>query len=163
MARERNTSSAEKAAWPLLFLTAVLHAVLGLSLLAYAFMGVPAAEPVGWGAAAAGVLQAIVAVVAFVLAVRQDLRGTTLALAGSTLLGWFSMLPAVAAHGLDFHGDDGMTPVYVVLAPLIAAVAATLAWRRLYPVAAAFIVAAPTFAGLVVVIAFGIIIALYGF
>jgi hypothetical protein len=97
------------------------------------------------------------------LAVRRDLRRTTLALAGSIMLGWFSMLPSVADQGLDFGGDDRVTPVYFVLSPIIAVIAATLAWRNLYAVAAAFIVTAPTFAGILVVIAFAIVIAIYGF
>jgi len=161
----RNKSAVETVVWPLLFLTAALHAYLGLSLVAYLFMGVsnPASGLGGWTVATTGLLQAIAAIGAFVLAVRRDLRGTTLTLAGSTMLGWLSMLPSVAEQGLDFRGDDRITPLYFVLCPLIAIVAATLAWRKLYPVAAAFIVTAPTFAGILVVIAFAIIIALYGF
>jgi hypothetical protein len=162
---QQNKSAAEKAVWPLLFLTAALHAYLGLSLVAYVFMGVsnPASRLGGWTVATTGGLQTIAAIAAFVLAVRRDLRGTTLALAGSIMLGWFSMLPSVAEQGLDFGGDDKGTPVYFVLSPIIAIVAATLAWRNLYLVAAAFIVTAPTFAGILVVIAFAIVIAMYGF
>jgi hypothetical protein len=164
-AEQWSKSAAERAVWPLLFLTAALHAYLGLSLVAYAFMGVsqPASGLGAWTAATTGGLEAIAALAAFVPAARRDLRGTTLALAGSLMLGWLSMLPSVAGQGLDFHGDDRVTPVYFVLCPLIAIVAAALAWRRPYPVAAALIVTAPTFAGIAVVIAFAIIIALYGF
>jgi hypothetical protein len=162
---QQNKSAAEKAVWPLLFLTAALQAYLGLSLVAYAFMGVsnPASGLGGLTVATTGGLQTIAALVAFVLAVRRDLRGTTLALAGSILLGWFSILPSVAEQGLDFGGEDWGTPVYFVLSPIIAIVAGTLAWRNLYPVAAAIIVTAPTFAGILFVIAFAIIIARYGF
>jgi hypothetical protein len=161
---QRNKSAAEKAVWPLLFLTAALQAYLGLSLVAYVFMGVyPASELGRWTVATTGGLQSIAAVAAFVLAARRDLRGTTLAVAGSIILGWLSMLPSVAVQGLDFRGDDRITPVYFVLSPIIAIVGATLAWRKLYPVAAAFIVSAMTFAGILVVIAFAIVIAIYGF
>ena len=162
---QRNKSAAEKAVWPLLFLTAALQAYLGLSLVAYVFMGVssPASELGRWTVATTGALQTIAAVAAFVLAVRRDLRGTTLAVAGSIILGWLSMLPSVAVQGLDFRGDDRITPVYFVLSPIIAIAAATLAWRKLYPVAAALIVSAMTFAGILVVIAFAIVIAIYGF
>ena len=79
------------------------------------------------------------------------------------MLGWFSTLPSVVAQGLDFRGDDRITPVYFVVSPLIAIVAATLAWRNEYPIAAALIVTATTFAGILVVIAFAIVIAMYGF
>jgi hypothetical protein len=162
---QQNKSAAEKAVWPLLFLTTALQAYLGLSLVAYVFMGVsnPASGLGGWTVATTGGLQTIAAIAAFVLAVRGDLRGTTLALAGSIMLGWLSMLPSVAEQGLDFGGDEWGTPVYFVLSPIIAIIAATLAWRNLYPVAAAFIVTAPTFAGILFVIAFAIVIAIYGF
>ncbi|MES0198563.1 hypothetical protein [Mesorhizobium sp. M0011] len=110
-----------------------------------------------------GGLQTIAAMAAFVLAVRGDLRGTTLALAGSIMLGWFSMVPSVAEQGLDIGGDDWGTPVYFVVSPIIAIVTATLAWRNLYLVPAAFMITAPTFIGILVVIVFGIAIALYGF
>jgi len=162
---QQNKSAAETVVWPLLFITAALQAYLGSSLVAYVFMGVsnPASGLGGWTVATTGGLQTIAAIAAFVLAVRRDLRGTTLALAVGIMLGWFSMLPSVAQQGLDFSGDDWGTPVYFVLSPIIAIVAATLAWRNLYPVAAAFIITAPTFAGILVVIAFAIIIATYGF
>ena len=76
----QNRSLAAKAAWPLLVLTAVLQVYLGLSAVAYPFMGVPTPAPGlgGWTAATMGGLQAVAAVVAFMLAVRRDLRGTTL-------------------------------------------------------------------------------------
>ncbi|MCV9963140.1 hypothetical protein OIU34_14615 [Pararhizobium sp. BT-229] len=167
MAREeqQNKSLAAKAAWPLLVLTAALQAYSGLSSVAYLFMGVlnPASGLGGWTAATMGGLQSVAAVVAFVLAARRDLRGATLAVAGSVMLGWLSTLPSVVEQGLDFYGDDRVTPVYFVVSPLIAIVAATLAWRNLYPIAAALIVSAMTFVGILVVIAFAIVIAMYGF
>ena len=162
---QRNKSVAAKAVWPLLFLTAALQAYVGLSSVAYVFMGVsnPASGLGGWTVATTGGLQAVAAIAAFVLAARRDLRGTTLAIAASIMLGWLSMLPSVAVQGLDFRGDDRITPIFFVLSPIIAIVAATLAWRKLYPVAAAFIVSAMTFVGILVVIAFAIVIAMYGF
>jgi len=167
MARDEqeHKSFAAKAAWPLLVLTAVLEVYFGLSIVAYVFMGVP--NPVamlgGWTAAAMAGLQAVAAVVALVLAVRRDLRGTTLAVAGSIMLGWLSAVPSVVAQGLNFHGDDKVAPVIFVISPLLAVTGATLAWRNVYPIAAALIVSAMTFIGILLVIAFGILIALYGF
>lgn len=167
MAREeqQNKSLAARAAWPLLVLTAVLQAYSGLSSVAYVFMGVsnPASGLGGWTAVTMGGLQSVAAVVAFVLAARPDLRGTILAVAGSIVLGWLSMLPSVVEQGLNFHGDDRVTPVFFVVSPLIAVTAATLAWRNVYPIAAALIVSAMTFFGILVVIAFAIVIAMYGF
>jgi hypothetical protein len=167
MAREEqnNKSLAAKAAWPLLVLTAALQALLGLSNVAYFFMGVgyPGSGRGGWIAAAMGGLQAVAALAAFALAARRDLRGTTLAAAGSLMLGWLSTVPAAIEQGLDFYGDDRVTPVIFVISPLIAIAAATLAWRHIYPIAAALIVSAMTFVGILIVIAFGIIIAVHGF
>lgn len=167
MAREeqQDKSVAAKAAWPLLVLTAVLYVYFGLSDVAYLFMGVlkPASGPGAWIAAAMGGLQAVAAVVACVLAARHDLRGATLAVIGSMMLGWLSILPSLVEQGLDFHSDDKGTSIYFVVAPLIAIPAATLAWRNVYPVAAALIASAMTFVGILFVIAFGIAIAMYGF
>jgi ABC-type multidrug transport system permease subunit len=166
MAREdrQNKSLMAKATWPLLVLTAALQAYLGLSAVAYLFMGVlkPASGFGGWTAASMGGLQAVAAIVAFVRATRHDLRGTTLAVAGSILLGWFSTLPWAVEQGL-FQGDDKVTPVYFAVSALMALVAATLVWRNAYPVAAALIVCSMTIFGILVVIAFSIVIALSGF
>lgn len=162
---QQNKSAVAKAVWPLLVLTAALQAYLGLSSVAYLFMGVsnPASGLGGWIVATTGGLQSVAAIAAFVLAARRDLRGATLAVAGSIILGWLSTLPSVVEQGLDFHGDDKVTPVYFVVSPLLAIAAATLAWRNVYPIAAALIVSAMTFFGILVVIAFAIVIAMYGF
>lgn len=167
MAREeqQNKSLAAKAAWSLLVLTAALQALFGLSAVAYLFMGVlkPASGLGAWTAATMGGLQAVAAVVAFARAARRDLRGTTVAVAGSIMLGWLSTVPAAIEQGLDFYGDDRVTPVIFVISPFIAIAAAALAWRNAYPIAAALIVSAMTFVGILVVIAFSIVIAIYGF
>ena len=137
---------AAKTAWPLLYLTAVLQVYFGLSIVAYVFMGVPNPIAVfgGWIAATFSGLHAVAAVVAFVLAVRRNLRGATLAVAGSIMLGWLSTLPSVVEQGLNFHGDDKVTPAIFVISPLLAIAGATLAWRNVYPIAAALIVNAMT-------------------
>ena len=79
------------------------------------------------------------------------------------MLGWLSTVPSVVEQGLDFHGDDKVTPAIFVVSPLLAIAGATLAWYKLYPIAAALIVSAMTFVGILMVIAFSIIIAMYGF
>jgi hypothetical protein len=151
-----------KAVWPLLYLTAALQAYLGLSSVAYVFMGISSGLG-GWTEAVIGALQAVAAIAAFVLAARSGLRGVTLLVACSIMLGWLSTLPSVAEQGLDFSGDGGLDAVYFAISPLIAIIAATLAWRNLYPIAAALIVTAPTLAGILFVIVFAMVIALYGF
>lgn len=162
---QRNTSLAARAAWPLLVLTAALQAFLGLSIVAYVLMGVPnpAAMHGGWLAAATSALQVAAAVWAFVLAIRRDLRGTILAVSASIVLGWLATVPAALVQGVDFHGDDKATPVIFILSPLLAAAAAALAWRNVHLVAAALIASLMTFLGILIVVAFGILIALYGF
>lgn len=161
----QNKSLAARAAWPLLVLTAALQVYMGLSNVAYFFMGVgyPGSGRSGWIAAGMAGLQAVAAVFAFVLAARRDLRGTTLVVAGSLMLGWLSAVPAAIEQGLNFYGDDKATPVIFVISPFIAITAATLAWRNAYPIAAALIASAMTFVGILIVIAFGFIIAMYGF
>lgn len=162
---QQDKSLAAKAAWPLLVLTAALQAYFGLSSVAYLFIGVskPASGLGGWLVATTGGLQSVAAISAFFLAGRRDLRGAILAVAGSIMLGWLSTLPSVVEQGLDFHGGGKVTSVYLVVSPLLAIAAATLAWRNVHPVAAALIVSAMTFVGLVFVIAFGIVIAIHGF
>ena len=161
----QNTSMAAKAAWPLLLLTAALQAYDGLSSLAYLFMGVssPRSGLGGWTVAATAALQSIAAVLACVMAARRDLRGATLAVAGCTKLAWFSRLPFIVEQGLDYLGDARIARAYFVASPVASIAAAALAWRNSYPILAALIVTAPTFAGLLFVIAFGIAIAMYGF
>jgi len=162
---QRKKSFAAEAAWPLLFLTAALHVFSGLSYLAYAFMGVPptASALVRGTAGAIGGLQAAVAIMAVVLAVRRDLRRATLVVAGSLVLGWLATVPAAIEQGLDFYGDDRVSPIIFVITPLIAIVAAMLAWRNPHPIAAALVASVITVFGILVVIAFAMIIAVHGF
>jgi len=166
MASQQQTVSAmAKVVWPLLFLTAALHVYVGLSSVAYLFMGVaqPASGLGGLTTAIAGGLQALAAGSAFMLASRHDLRGTTLAVAGSIVLGWLSMMPSVAMQGLDFHGEERFASIYFVAAPILAIVSAALTWRNRYPIAAALIVTAPTCIGILAVFVLAIAIAMYGF
>lgn len=80
---------AKKAAWLLLALAAAFQVYDGLSSVAYVFMDVSkVGSGVGrWTVAAAGALQSIVGVAAFVFAARSNLRGATLAVAGCIMLG----------------------------------------------------------------------------
>lgn len=118
---QQNRSLASKTAWPMLVLTAVLQVYSRRSSVAYVFMGVssPVAGIGGRTAASMGGLQSVAAVGAFVSAARRDLRGTTLAVTGSMLLGWPSTLPPIVEQGLGLHGDDKVTPVCFILSPLL--------------------------------------------
>jgi hypothetical protein len=72
-------------------------------------------------------------------------------------------VPAVLEGGLNFAGDDKVSPLIFVISPAIAITAAILAWRNPYPVAAALIASAITVFYILIVIAFSIIIAVHGF
>jgi hypothetical protein len=136
----------------------------GLSSILLPFLG-DSSPGVGMGGwmVATGALQLVVAVLALMHAARQDLRAATLAMAACILLGWLTTVPPAIQHGLDFGPERRLTSGYFVVSPFIALMAAALAWRGSYPVLAALIVTAPTFAGLLLVIVLAISIARYGF
>ncbi|MGX1790015.1 hypothetical protein ACWIGM_24940 [Bosea sp. NPDC055332] len=155
----------DRAAWLLLILSAALAAYFGLSSLLLPFFGVPNLYTgiERWIVPATGALQLMAAGVAFVLAARRDLRGAILAVAACWMLGWLETLPSVIRNGFDFNAEARLTLAYFVALPVIAVSAAALAWRNPHPVLAAFVVTAPTSAGLLFTLAFGIIIAIHGF
>ncbi|CAN7161058.1 hypothetical protein LJR090_000302 [Bosea sp. LjRoot90] len=154
-----------RAAWLLLILSAALAAYFGLSSLLLPLLGAPNLYTGvdRWIVPATGALQLTAAAVAFRLAARRDLRGTTLAVAMCLMLGWLEMLPPVIRNGLDLGAEGRLTLAYFVAMPVVAVSAAALAWRNRHPILAAFIVTAPTTAGLLFTIAFAIMIAIYGF
>jgi hypothetical protein len=160
-----SSSFFSRAARPLLILSAVLAAYFGLSSLLLPFFG-GANLYTGierWIVPAAGALQLAAAALAFVLAVRRELRGATLAVAACWILGWLGMLPSVVRNGLDVNAEARLTLASFVALPVIAISAAMLAWRNRHPILAALIVTAPTAAGVLFSLAFGIMIAMYGF
>ncbi|HEV2510871.1 hypothetical protein [Bosea sp. (in: a-proteobacteria)] len=154
-----------RAARPLLILSAVLATYFGLSALLLPFFGVPNLYTgiERWIVPAAGALQLAAAAVAFVLAMRHELRGATLAVAGCWMLGWLETLPSVVRNGLGVDAEARLTLASFVALPVIAVSAAALAWRNRHPILAALIVTAPTAAGVLFTLAFGIMIAMYGF
>lgn len=159
------SSPFRKAAWLLLILSAVLAAYFGLSSLLLPFFGAPNLYTgiERWIVPAAGALQLIAAAMAFMFIARRDLRGATLAVAACWMLGWLGMLPSVVRNGLDVNAEARLTLASFVALPVIAVSAAALAWRNRHPVLAALIVTAPTTAGVLFTLAFGIMIAMYGF
>ena len=154
-----------RAAWLLLILSAALAVYFGLSSLLLPFFGVPNLYTGidRWLVPTAGALQLMAAAVAFLLAARRDLRGTTLAVAACLMFGWLQTPSPVIRNGLDVSGEARLTLAWFVAAPVIALSAAALAWRNRHPILAALIVTAPTTAGILFTLAFGIMIALYGF
>lgn len=154
-----------RAARPLLILSAVLAAYFGLSALLLPFFGVPNLYTgiERWIVPAAGAFQLAAAAVAFVLAMRRELRGATLAVAACWMLGWLETLPSVVRNGLDVDAEARLTLASFVALPVIAISAAALAWRNRHPIPAALIVTAPTAAGVLFSLAFGAMIAMYGF
>lgn len=155
----------DRAARPLLILSAVLAAYFGLSSLLLPFFGAPNLY-VGierWIVPATGALQLMAAAVAFMLALRRDLRGATLAVAACWMLGWLATLPSAVRKGADFSAEVRLAWAYFAALPVIAVSAAALAWRNRHPMLAALIVTAPTAAGVLFTLTFGIMIAMYGF
>jgi hypothetical protein len=154
-----------KAARLLLILSAVLAAYFGLSSLLLPFVGVPNLYTGSerWIVPAAGALQLMAAAMAFMLAVRRDLRGATLAVAACWMLGWLETLPSAVRKGRDFNAEVRLAWVYFAALPVIAVSAAALAWRNRHPILAALIVTAPTAAGVLFTLAFAVMIAMYGF
>ena len=165
MAKAERENAMARCAWPLLWLTGALQVWLGLSMVAYLFIGVlnPASALGGWVPATTGALQAAAAAASFVPAARSDLRGAALLVAASIMLGWFSALPSVAEQGIDLRSDGGLGAIGFVLSPLTAILGASLAWRNPHPIAAALILSATTIAGILFTIALAMAIALYGF
>lgn len=79
------------------------------------------------------------------------------------MMGWLETLPSVTRSGLDLNAEARLTSASFVALPVIALSAAVLAWRNRHPVLAALIVTAPTTAGVLFALAFGLMIAMYGF
>lgn len=154
-----------RAARLLLILSAVLAAYFGLSSLLLPFFGAPNLYTgiERWIVPATGALQLMAAALAFMLAVRRDLRGATLAVAACWMLGWLETLPPAIRNGLDVSAEARLTLAYFIALPVIAVSATALAWRNSHPILAALVVTAPTSAGVLFTIAFAIIIAMHGF
>ncbi len=150
------------AAWALLGLTGALGFYFGLSALALPFLGDPGSIPgaARWAGPAIGALQ-LLAAAALVRALGRKAMGEA-ALAAALLLlaNWIDLL-------LQGFGGDGAAggpwarSLPLIALPLIAGTAAALARTR--PLAAALVVTLPTLAGVLGVLAFAGMIAVWGF
>ncbi len=149
-------------AWALLGLTGALGFYFGLSGLALPFLGDPgyAAGAARWVGPATGALQ-VVAAAALVRALsRKTMGGAVLAAAALLLANWIDLLLQGPGGDGGPSGSWGQGGLLLAL-PLIAGTGAALARTR--PLAAALVVTLPTLAGVLGVLAFAGMIAVYGF
>ncbi len=161
-AAHRPVGALRGLAFALLGLTGALGFYFGLSGLALPFLGDPgyAAGAARWVGPATGALQ-LVSAAALVRALsRKDMGGAVLAAAALLLANWIDLL--LSGPG----GDSGASGPWVrngllLALPLIAGTGAALARTR--PLAAALVVTLPTLAGVLGVLAFAGMIAVYGF
>ncbi len=148
-------------AWALLGLTGALGFYFGLSALALPFLGDPgsATGAARWPGPAIGALQ-LVAAAALVRALsRKTMGGAVLAAAVLLLANWIDLLlqgPGGVGGPSGSWGQGGL----LLALPLIAGTGAALARTR--PLAAALVVTLPTLAGVLGVLAFAGMIAVYG-
>jgi len=164
--RTEGGSRLRSAAWLLLILTAALAVYFGLSSALLPFIGAEGlyAGVERWIVLASGLLQLAAAAAAVRAIARRDMRGAVLALAAWHMLNWLGLAPALLRDGLLRDGlGAGLDGLWPLALPVIAAAAAALAWRNRHPLLAAFVVTAPTTAGLAFTVVFGVMIAVRGF
>lgn len=120
----------------------------------------------GWLLAADLTLLPLIAIAAFILALKYRLGHAVIALAAMIVLTWLTYVPSIILNWTEFPGS-GLGGAIVLLQaaafPLLALAAAALAWRNERLVLATVFVSLPTIVGLVGVLAFAISVALYGF
>ena len=162
-------SSPAPSRWPHVALMAIaaiecLDGVSGLSalpLLAEADDPAPAA----WALGAGFVIRLVLAVAALAFAIRGNLRVAIVGLAAIMLTTWLtSALPSLATSGLNAEGFGGVLEIaQVVMLPVIAILATTLAVRNVRLEVAAILVALPTLATMAGVLAFAVGLGFHGF
>ena len=123
---------------------------------------VPGTTPGGLLITAVIVLSPIVAVSGFVFALKGQIRRAIMAIAGVSLFDWISYFPTFVNHWdaslLEFPG-----PLIFFVLPACAPVAIFLAWRWQWPKLAIALGLAPWVFRAVMVIVFGISVAIHGF
>jgi hypothetical protein len=144
----------------------VVTSVTALSILFDDDPSIPGQSLGGLAISATIAVSPILAIIAFVCALRGRTSGAIIAIAGLALLDWLSYVPSVANHWSEFP-DPGFVGaveiLQIVVLPLLAAVAIVLAWRGERLVLAAALAILPTLVFILGVVAFGIGVALYGF
>lgn len=120
----------------------------------------------GWIIAAHIALTPALALAALVLLLKDHVRAAMIAMAALVLLTWLSYLPSALLHGVEFERDGvgGLaTLFYIVLAPALATVVATLAWRGMRLEFATVLAVLPTVVAVVFFLMFAVGVAIYGF
>jgi hypothetical protein len=153
----------------ILLIVAIGKVVTSVTALAILFdddPGIPGQSLGGLAISATIAVSPILAIIAFVCALRGRIPWAIIAIAGLALLDWLSYVPSVANYWSEFP-DPGFVGaveiLQIVVLPLLVATAIVLAWCRERLVLAAALAILPTLVFILGVVAFGIGVALYGF
>lgn len=147
--------------------TAALEAVDGLSSVSTLFGDMSEIPGPGFGGFLIKAYLAthpVLALAALALAATGQLRGAIVALGAVIVMTWLNYMPSIVLHGFDFRGVSGLqTPLQIVAYPLMAACAIACALRNQRLGLATLLVSAPTLANVLMVVAFAVGVAIYGF
>ncbi|MGV7211995.1 hypothetical protein [Bradyrhizobium sp. UFLA05-112] len=106
----------------------------------------------------------VLALMALACAAMGRLRGAILALAAIIVTTWLHDMPSVVLHGFDFAGISAFqTPAQFIAFPLMAACAIACALRNQRLALATLLVSAPTLFNMLMLVAFAVGVAIYGF
>jgi hypothetical protein len=154
--------------WPWLFLLVfatieTLRSLSGLPVLFDDAPDIPGTTPGGLLITASIILSPLLAAVAFIFALRSEIDRAIMALASVTLLRWASYLPSVVIHWPETDLMDFEGILRLVVLPVLAVVAITLARRKERLGLATALVILPTIVDILGVAAFAISVSIYGF
>lgn len=108
-------------------------------------------------------LHPVFALAALTFAASNQTRHALVAMAAVVFLTWLDYLPALANHAPEFAGAGGVfTLIEVVLAPVLAAAIASLAWLGTRLSLATVLAVIPTVVSVFVVLLFAMGVAIYG-
>ncbi len=158
-------------AWLIIYLivVAALNALGGFRDMAILFTGDPDVPGTGWGGWAVTsqlALTAPFAAIALFFLIKRDLRRAIPFIAGIGLLEWISYLPSIVNHPLDLRGGGYMGVVLgakLTIFPLLMLMAIALACKNQRLILAGLVASLPSIANWLMVVTFGIGVAIYGF
>jgi len=165
------TDAAEPSRWLRVYLIviAALNALGGLRDVALLFTGDPDVPGNGWGGWAVTSQLALTtpfAMIAIFFLVKRDLRRAIPFIAGIGLLEWISYLPSIVNHPANFPGTGiigALLFAKMMIFPLLMLMAIVLACKNQRLVLAGVIASLPSIANWLMVVAFGVSVAIYGF
>ncbi|WP_027526299.1 hypothetical protein [Bradyrhizobium sp. Ec3.3] len=106
----------------------------------------------------------VLALAALACAAMGHLRGAILALAAIIMMTWLNHMPSVVLHGFDVAGIGAFqTPAEIIAFPLMAACAIACALRNQRLALATLLVSVPTLFNMMMLVAFAVGVAIYGF